>query len=85
MAPVAGEAPYGGGDRPRFTLPAGAVNPENLRSLVDPAIRRNLGDAIMLVRPDGYLALSAPHGDWDAVERYVDRLTAPLTAACASC
>jgi len=81
MAPVAGEPPYGLGDSPRFTLrasvPAGTAVPQSLQRLVDPAIRRNLGDAMMLVRPDGYLALSAPHGDWPAVERYLARLTGP--------
>jgi len=80
MAPVAGEPPYGAGDRPLFTLraslPPDAALPASLRRLVDPAIRRNLGDAMMLVRPDGYLALSAPHGDWAAVERYLARAVA---------
>ncbi|MEI9899678.1 MAG: FAD-dependent monooxygenase [Hyphomicrobium sp.] len=42
--------------------------------LVDPKVRPNIdGDGIELVRPDGYLAMSAKAGDWDAVRAYLYR------------
>jgi 2-polyprenyl-6-methoxyphenol hydroxylase and related FAD-dependent oxidoreductases len=84
MPPVAGEAPYGAGDSPLFILRAAASStgtpaPGWLRELVDPAIRPGAhGTGIELVRPDGYLAMSAPDGEWALVEAYVERLAAGL-------
>jgi len=78
LVPVAGEVPYGAGDTPRFTIRA-SKRPDNAlpalaSSLVDPAIRPNEGGAgIQVVRPDGYLAMSAKDGDWAAVAAYLDR------------
>lgn len=34
-------------------------------------------EGIRLVRPDGYLATSAPGGAWDGVFAYLERLAAP--------
>ncbi|QIO98526.1 FAD-dependent monooxygenase [Bradyrhizobium symbiodeficiens] len=79
MRPLDDEIPYGAGDTPRFTLRAGRASGEPtpaLRSdLVDPAIRPAAhGAGIELMRPDGYLAVSAAARDWASIETYLDRL-----------
>lgn len=79
MRPLDGEIPYGAGDAPRFTVRAeaapGKLAPALRSDLVDPAIRpATSGGGIELVRPDGYLAMSAADRDWASVERYLDRL-----------
>jgi 2-polyprenyl-6-methoxyphenol hydroxylase-like FAD-dependent oxidoreductase len=79
MPPLDGEAPYGAGDTPRFVVrahaPAGLQRLTSVRALVDATIRPNAaGYGIELVRPDGYLAMSAPEGDWASVEAYLARL-----------
>ena len=82
MPPVAGETPYGAGASPLFTLRGAASSTEGpapslLRGLVDPKIRPNPpGDGIELVRPDGYLALSAPDGEWGLAGAHIERLSA---------
>ncbi|QFR33507.1 FAD-dependent monooxygenase [Ancylobacter sp. TS-1] len=79
MVPLAGEIPYGAGDTPRFTLRAGAsagAAPAVLRDLpVEPEIRSNaVATGIELVRPDGYLALSAADGEWGQVVAYLEQI-----------
>jgi 2-polyprenyl-6-methoxyphenol hydroxylase-like FAD-dependent oxidoreductase len=74
MRPVDGEAPYGSGDIPLFTLRTNEAPPIT-HALVDPAVRPNAGTGIDLVRPDGYLATSVSQGEWDVVAAYLDRLT----------
>lgn len=77
MPPLADEAPYGAGDTPRFTLRAhhAAGVPPAFGDLVDPDVRPNpVPGGIELVRPDGYLALSAAEGEWDLVREYLARL-----------
>jgi 2-polyprenyl-6-methoxyphenol hydroxylase-like FAD-dependent oxidoreductase len=74
VAPAAGQVPPGAGDRPRFALFADRAAVGDLAGrfagLVDPAIRPPLQDgAIWLVRPDGYVAMSAR--DVDTVTRYL--------------
>lgn len=76
MQPIAGEAPYGIGDTPRFSLRTetsdGPPLSSSLRDLVAPEIRPNAGArGIELVRPDGYLAMAAT--DWASVEDYLRR------------
>lgn len=75
MPPIEGEAPYGAGDTPRFTLRAGAwagEPPGPLGDLVDPVIRANPVDGgIELVRPDGYLAISVADGEWEPILAYL--------------
>jgi 2-polyprenyl-6-methoxyphenol hydroxylase-like FAD-dependent oxidoreductase len=73
--------PVGGGDSPRFALFANGDAPaelgpgfpqlleENVRAPVEP-------DGIWLVRPDGYVALTARAGDWHSVEGYLAGLQA---------
>jgi 2-polyprenyl-6-methoxyphenol hydroxylase-like FAD-dependent oxidoreductase len=75
MKPLDGEVPYGTGDIPRFTLRANE-SPSFVHSLVDPVVRPGTpGNGIELVRPDGYLAMSAHAGDWGSVKAYLDRIT----------
>lgn len=83
MRPLDGEMPYGAGDAPRFTVRAplapGEPAPALRTDLVDPAIRWSPpGASIQLVRPDGYLAMSAMDQDWASVEAYLDRLATGL-------
>lgn len=83
MRPLGGEIPYGAGDAPRFTVRAplapGKPAPALRTDLVDPAIRSaTSGAGIQLVRPDGYLAMSAMDQDWASVEAYLDRLATGL-------
>ena len=80
LAPIAGEAPYGAGDTPRFTVrtatPPREPVPALSNPLIDPAVRPNTaGSGIQIVRPDGYLAMSAEDGDWAAVAAYLGRFT----------
>jgi len=75
VRPLAGEVPYGAGDRPLFVVRASGPLPF-AHPLVHTAVRpKTDGAGIDLVRPDGYLAMSAREGDWEAVTAYLDRLT----------
>jgi 2-polyprenyl-6-methoxyphenol hydroxylase-like FAD-dependent oxidoreductase len=74
------EPPVGHGNTPRFALfaeagnmPAGLL--EKYSSLLEPAARAPFAsDSLVVVRPDGYVALSTKSGDWNAVETYLSRL-----------
>jgi 2-polyprenyl-6-methoxyphenol hydroxylase-like FAD-dependent oxidoreductase len=77
-----GEAPVGAGDTPRFALFAdkddmpGTLMEKNAKWL-EPALRKPYHEGgIWLVRPDGYVALSAKAGSWGEVERYLEMLGA---------
>ncbi|BDG70430.1 FAD-dependent oxidoreductase [Roseomonas fluvialis] len=77
VPPVEGEAPYGAGDTPRFVLRADEPPPpgllERFGALIDPTPRSAAGSGfIEVVRPDGYLVLAAPAGDWTAVAAWFD-------------
>ncbi|MEQ1943125.1 FAD-dependent oxidoreductase [Mesorhizobium sp. VNQ89] len=73
MPPIDGETAYGLGDTPLFTLCANEPPPFN-HPLVSSAMRpATAANDIALVRPDGYLAMSARSGDWDSVRAYLDR------------
>jgi 2-polyprenyl-6-methoxyphenol hydroxylase-like FAD-dependent oxidoreductase len=73
------EPPVGSGDAPRFVLfadsanmPAGLLQKYN--PLLEAAPRAPLSpDSLSLVRPDGYVALSAKTGDWNAVDAYLNQ------------
>lgn len=82
-APVsAGVHPVGSGDRPRFAI--FAVADEGSAALI--ARRGDLleaetrapfaDDGIWLVRPDGYVAMTARRGEWDRVGAYLDWIAA---------
>jgi hypothetical protein len=72
--------PVGAGDRPRFVLfadPDGMppTLQESYADLLEPTLREPFYPGGMwLVRPDGYIALSAKTGDWNAVTAYLTRL-----------
>ncbi len=77
MPPLDGETPYGTGDTPRFVLRADEAPPPGLLdrfgALIDPAPRNAAGSGfIEVVRPDGYLVLAVPAGDWTAVAAWFD-------------
>ncbi|MDQ0393833.1 FAD-dependent monooxygenase [Labrys monachus] len=73
-----GSAP-GSGGTPRFLLftddvRRGTAVAARYPQLLD-APRKAVGpDRLLAVRPDGYIGLSAPPGDWDALEAYLRRL-----------
>ncbi len=78
-APVAGtDDLVGAGDRPRFALFAtsdadSAALLTRHGALLDPAVRAPFGpNAIWLVRPDGYVAVTADAGDWVKIGAYLD-------------
>jgi hypothetical protein len=79
-APIrASEQPVGAGDTPRFVLFAESDRiPRDLKryeSVLEPAPREPFHSGGMwLVRPDGYIALAAKAGDWNAVTAYLDRI-----------
>lgn len=87
LAPIAGWIMPGSGSRPRFAV--FAPNRSELRTLighfpdlVDPAIRPPVDpDAIVLVRPDGYVACAVRSGDVDAVGRYLGAIAVAQKAA----
>jgi 2-polyprenyl-6-methoxyphenol hydroxylase-like FAD-dependent oxidoreductase len=72
--------PVGSGDTPRFALfapddPAGAALIVRHRDLLEPETRPPFAqDGVWLVRPDGYVGITAARGEWDKISAYVDRL-----------
>jgi 2-polyprenyl-6-methoxyphenol hydroxylase-like FAD-dependent oxidoreductase len=74
------EPPVGHGNAPRFALFAESSNMpadllEKYTSILEPAARSPFtADSLVLVRPDGYVALSTKGGDWNAVDTYLGRL-----------
>lgn len=78
LAPAAG-APIGSGETPRFAILASEDPPANLLAahpaLLEPKSRTPVDPAgLHLVRPDGYVALTAKAGDWQAVKSYLDKV-----------
>ncbi|MBS7700736.1 MULTISPECIES: FAD-dependent monooxygenase [unclassified Chelatococcus] len=79
--PIAGEPPYGSGDRPRFSLRAITGEATEIAGryphLVEAQIRPAAAlDGIELVRPDGYVAASASSSNWEDIIDYLDALGA---------
>ena len=82
MAPCPDEAPVGAGPEPRFAL--FAADPEaaaglapRFPALLDSAPRRPPSErGLWLVRPDGYVAMTARAGETGAVSTYLERLAA---------
>ena len=80
-APIrATEPPVGAGNIPLFALfaePDGMPSkfPERYASLLELRLRDPYHPGGMwLIRPDGYTALAAKEGDWNAVTAYLDRI-----------
>jgi len=78
VVPIVGQTPVGSGDAPRFALfAASSSNASSLLKkypdLVDPTIRPPLDPAaIVLVRPDGYVACTAKVDDVGIIADYLD-------------
>jgi 2-polyprenyl-6-methoxyphenol hydroxylase-like FAD-dependent oxidoreductase len=93
--PAAGTGrPVGSGDTPRFALfahsdTASATFIARHRDLLESEPRPPASeDGVWLVRPDGYVAITAARGTWDKINTYMDRIaggiepnTAPAPAA----
>lgn len=79
--------PVGSGDRPRFALfaPAGAGSAALIArhaDLLEAETRPPFAeDHIWLVRPDGYVAMTAGPGDWEKVGAYMDWIAGDNVAA----
>jgi hypothetical protein len=82
MAPVAGAPPFGSGDEPRFTLLASA-SPAVAKLLA--SYPKLLNDAlgtppdakgVWLIRPDGYVAATAPTSDLSSISDVLTRMSA---------
>ena len=82
MAPLAGVTAFGAGDEPRFTLlassspaVAGVLSsfPKFLNAALEPPPDAN---GIWLIRPDGYVAATAPAGDLSSISDVLRRMSA---------
>jgi hypothetical protein len=79
------EQPVGAGAMPLFALFADAGSDGGAASLaarysqlLEPEVRRPFQDGgIWLVRPDGYVALTARTGDWAGVAAFLNRIAVP--------
>ena len=74
----AGGHPVGSGDRPRFAIfsvadERSAALIARHADLLEAETRAPFADdGIWLVRPDGYVAMTARRGQWDGVGAYLD-------------
>lgn len=71
--------PPGAGEAPRFVLYAadaarGAALAARFPTLLAPGTRPPPAGRLHLVRPDGYVGVSAGAADWAAAGRYLERL-----------
>jgi 2-polyprenyl-6-methoxyphenol hydroxylase-like FAD-dependent oxidoreductase len=82
MAPIAGAPPFGAGDEPRFTLlasssplVAGVLSsfPKLLNAALGPPPDVN---GAWLIRPDGYVAATAPAADLSSISDVLRRMSA---------
>jgi 2-polyprenyl-6-methoxyphenol hydroxylase-like FAD-dependent oxidoreductase len=82
MEPIAGDAPFGAGDVPRFTLLASSspAVTDLLRShsqLLNGALEKPPApDGVWLIRPDGYVAATAPADDLSSISDVLRRMSA---------
>ena len=82
MAPIAGRPPFGAGDTPRFTmlaLPSPAVS--GVLSSFPKLLNEALGpppdaDGVWLIRPDGYVAATAPAANLSSISDVLGRMSA---------
>jgi 2-polyprenyl-6-methoxyphenol hydroxylase-like FAD-dependent oxidoreductase len=85
-APIpAGALPVGSGDRPRFALfgaadeASGALIARHAGLLEAGARAPFADDGVWLVRPDGYVAMTARRGEWAKVGAYLDWIASGRT------
>jgi hypothetical protein len=82
MAPIAGAPPFGAGSEPRFTLLASTSSAvDGLLSSFPKLLSAALGpppDAkgVWLIRPDGYVAATAPAADLSSISGVLRRMSA---------
>ncbi len=82
MAPIAGAPPFGAGDEPRFTLLAStspavaAVLASHPKVLNDALATPPEVKGVWLIRPDGYVAATAPATDLNSVSDVLRRMSA---------
>jgi hypothetical protein len=82
MAPIAGEPPFGSGDAPRFTLlasasPAVAAVLASFPKLVNDTLGTPPDPkGVWLIRPDGYVAATAPTSDLSSISDVLTRMSA---------
>jgi 2-polyprenyl-6-methoxyphenol hydroxylase-like FAD-dependent oxidoreductase len=87
VMPVAGQAPFGSGDTPRFTLLASSNDggkglAREFDDLVDPTIRPPLSDGgIWLVRPDGYVGCVAAADNLEAIAGYLQAIRSTVSVS----
>jgi hypothetical protein len=76
---VAGEAPFGAGETPRFAVRGGAgaaALASRFPGLLEAQPRPPCGDGLVsLVRPDGYLAAQVADADWRALIPSLEKLS----------
>jgi 2-polyprenyl-6-methoxyphenol hydroxylase-like FAD-dependent oxidoreductase len=82
MAPIAGSPPFGAGDEPQFTLLASSSpGVATLLASYPELLNDTLGapptqDGVWLVRPDGYIAATAPVVDLSSISNVLKRMSA---------
>ena len=82
MAPIAGAPPFGAGDQPRFTLLASASpSVADLLAAYPKLLNDALGtpptpDGVWLIRPDGYVAATAPTNNLSSISDVLGRISA---------
>jgi 2-polyprenyl-6-methoxyphenol hydroxylase-like FAD-dependent oxidoreductase len=82
MAPIAGAPPFGAGDEPRFTLLASSspavtdLLASYPRLLNDSLEKPPAPDGVWLIRPDGYVAATAPALDLSSISDVLSRMSA---------
>ena len=82
MAPIAGGPPFGAGNEPRFTLlasssPAVAELLASYPKLLNDALGTAAApDGVWLIRPDGYVAATAPAADLSSISDVLRRMSA---------
>jgi hypothetical protein len=82
MAPIASAPPFGAGDTPHFTLLASASPAvATLLASYPKLLNASLGtlpapDGVWLIRPDGYVAATAPAADLSSISEVLGRMSA---------
>jgi hypothetical protein len=82
MAPIAGSPPFGEGDTPRFTvlaspLPAVTGLLSSYPRLLNDALGTPLApNGVWLIRPDGYVAATAPANNLSSISDVLGRISA---------
>ncbi len=82
MAPIAGRPAFGAGNEPRFTLLASSSSAvADVLASYPELLNGTLGappapDGVWLIRPDGYVAATAPVGYLSSISEVLKRMSA---------